>query len=205
MGDELVSRVGSALDRRLSRRGALTRVLLAACAFAVAPLRYLLRPGTAWAVIAPGDCGPSSRCNDGFTAFCCEITGGLNTCPEHTYVAGWWKCTSYGGAQLCAEAGVRYYVDCNRTPGERFPGGCHCANGDCGRRRVDCNRFRYGQCNTQVAGQTEVACRMVVCRHPAEIPSFNCNRTYKQDDRTCGHEAPCLTRSVVELPAGGGV
>jgi hypothetical protein len=204
MTDRLVEQVGSALDRRVSRRGALARLIVAASAFVVAPLRYLLRPTTAWAVIRPRDCGPASRCNDGWTAFCCEITGGLNVCPPHSYVAGWWKCTDYRGSNLCEHSGVRYYVDCNRTPGQHFPGGCHCAHGDCGRRRVDCNRFRYGQCNAQIAGQTEVACRLVVCKHPADIPAFNCNRTYKQDDRTCGHEAPCLTTAVVELPAGGG-
>jgi hypothetical protein len=203
--EQIVERLGEALDRRMSRRGALSRLIVAACAFAVAPLRYLLRPVSAWAVITrPADCSSGSRCNDGWTAFCCEVTGGLNTCPENSYIAGWWKCTDYRGSQLCADTGARYYVDCNRVPGRHFSGGCHCAHGDCNRRRVDCNHFRYGQCNTQVAGTTEVVCRLVVCDHPAKVASFNCNSTYKQDNRTCGHEAPCLTRSVVQLPGAGG-
>ena len=115
----------------------------------------------------PGDCGPGPKCSDGYTAFCCEIEAGRNTCPESTYVAGWWKCTDYQGSGLCSAQGYRYYMDCNRDPGPCFPGGCQCARGDCDRRRIDCNHFRYGQCNTQVAGTTEVVCRLVVCQHPA--------------------------------------
>ena len=50
-GERLAARVGSLLERRLSRRGALARAALAGSAFAVAPVRYLVRPETAWAVI----------------------------------------------------------------------------------------------------------------------------------------------------------
>ena len=197
--------VGSVLERRLSRRKALHRAALAGSAFAVAPIRYLVRPGTAWAVIGPGNCG-SGLCLDGYTAFCCEIEHGYNTCPSGTYVAGWWKCTSYNGNGLCEREGVRYYIDCNRTPGHTFPGGCQCANGDCSKRRVDCNHFRYGQCNTQVGGTTEVACRVITCQHPATISSFHCNRTFKVDNAVCGHEASCLKAPTVQqLPGAGGV
>ena len=66
------------------------------------------------------------------------------------------------------DQGVRYYIDCNRIPGHVFPGGCQCAHGDCNRRRVDCNHFRYGQCNTQVSGTTEVVCRLVICQTPGD-------------------------------------
>jgi hypothetical protein len=188
----------------LSRRRLLERFALAGSAFAVAPVRYLLRPGTAWAVIGPDDCSPSTRCNDGYTAFCCEIDQGRNLCPNHTYVAGWWKCTEYSGRGLCGDQGFRYYVDCNRHPGQGFPRGCHCAGDRCHRRRVDCNHFRYGQCNTQVLGTTEVACRVVVCQHPANVPGFNCNRTYMEDDTTCVHDTACLRPVVQQLPGAGG-
>jgi hypothetical protein len=200
--ERLASGAGSLLERRISRRGALARVALASSALAVAPLRYLLRPGTAWAAIGPGNCS-GGLCTDGYTAFCCEINGGYNTCPAHTYIAGWWKCSAYGGGGLCAPEGVRYYVDCNRIPGQDFPGGCKCANDDCNQRRVDCNQFRYGQCNTQVSGTTEVACRLVVCQNPADIADFNCNGTVKYDDSTCSHEAGCLTYPE-QLPGAGG-
>ena len=146
----LAEALGGLLERRTSRRGVLARAAVAGSAFAVAPVRYLVRPGTAEAVIYPHQCGPNARCNDGYTAFCCEIEAGQNTCPENTYVAGWWKCTDYRGSGLCHGQGYRYYVDCNRIPGHHFAGGCQCARGDCHHRRVDCNHFRYGQCNTQV-------------------------------------------------------
>jgi hypothetical protein len=195
--------LGALLERRVSRRGALARAAVAGSAFAVAPVRYLLRPGTAWAVIGPGDCS-GGLCNDGYTAFCCEIEHGLNRCPTGSYVAGWWKCTSYRGSGLCHEQGVRYYVDCNRTPGHAFPGGCQCADGTCANRRVDCNQFRYGQCNAQVEGTTEVVCRLVICQNPATVPGMNCNGTEMIDDTTCTHEADCLKGLALPLSATGG-
>jgi hypothetical protein len=33
---------------------------------------------------------------------------------------------------------------------------------------------------------------VIVCEHPASVAEFNCNSTYKQDNLTCAHEAPCL-------------
>jgi hypothetical protein len=69
---------------------------------------------------------------------------------------------------------------------------------------VDCNHFRYGQCNTQVRGTTEVVCRLVICQHPASVPGMNCNATQKIDNRTCAHEADCLKGLVVQPPAEGG-
>jgi hypothetical protein len=203
MSQRLSGAVGRLLERRTTRRRALSRVAVAGAAFAVAPVRYLVRPGTAWAVIGPQDCH-SGKCTDGYTAFCCEIEHGLNRCPNGTYVAGWWKCTSYQGQGLCHDQGVRYYIDCNRTPGTVFPGGCQCANGDCGKRRVDCNAFRYGQCNTQIEGTTEVVCRLVICQNPATVPGMNCNHTEMVDDRTCSHEAGCLEGLAQPLPGSGG-
>ncbi len=201
--EKLASRAAALLERRTSRRTVLSRAAIAGSAFAVAPLRYLLRPDPAWAVIGPGNCS-SGKCTDGYTAFCCEIQRGLNTCPQGTYVAGWWKCTDYRGGGLCHAEGVRYYLDCNRIPGHTFPGGCQCALGDCNRRRVDCNHFRYGQCNTQVKGTTEVVCRLVVCQHPATADQLACNDTLMIDDKTCTHEASCLQGLAVQLPGGGG-
>jgi len=201
--ERLVEKTGSLLERRTSRRGVLGRAALIASAFVVAPLRYLLRPVSAWAVIGPGSCG-GGLCDDGYTAFCCEINGGKNVCPTHTFIGGWWMCTAYGGGGVCSAEGVRYYVDCNRTPGESFGSGCGCANGNCGERRVDCNVFRYGQCNTQIGGTTEVACRVVVCKNPATIDGFNCNGSVAVDNNTCSHDWGCLTPLVEQEPGAGG-
>src|SRR5579875_3270742 len=147
----------------VGRRSFLLRVAVFGSALAAAPVRYLLYPGTALAaVVRPWECG-SGLCTDGYTAFCCEINqGGANVCPEDTFAGGWWMCTDYRGRNLCADQGVRYYVDCNALPGVGFPGGCRCANGNCGERRVNCNVFRYGQCNTHIEGTTAVVCRMIV-------------------------------------------
>ena len=180
------------LEERSSRRGFLVRTATVGSALVVAPLRFLLRPQTALAaIVRPAQCF-GGLCTDGWTEFCCTINGGVNMCPTYSFVGGWWKCTDYRGRQLCADTGVRYYIDCNRLSGHEIPGGCHCANGDCDRFRVGCNVFRYGQCNTQISEITEIVCRVIVCEHPASVADFNCGTTYKQDNRTCGHEAPCL-------------
>ena len=190
--NRVVERLSTLLDERTSREGFLLRTATVGSALVVAPLRFLLRPQTALAaILRPSECA-GGRCAEGWTEFCCTINGGDNICPAYSFVGGWWKCTDYRGKQLCADTGVRYYIDCNRLPGHVAPGGCRCANGDCGRFRVGCNVFRYGQCNTHIAELTEIVCRVIVCEHPASVPSFNCNSTYKQDNRTCAHEAPCL-------------
>jgi hypothetical protein len=199
----LVDGSARALEARFSRRTALTRIAVAGSALAVAPVRYLLYPGTALGVVVPGGC-EDGLCTDGYTAFCCEIHQGLNTCPAGTFVGGWWMCTDYRGHQLCQGAGVRYYIDCNNLPGRPFPGGCRCANDDCSHRRQACNVFRYGQCNTQIAGTTTVVCRVVTCEKPSRIEGLNCNGTVMVDDRVCGHEAGCLEPVAVQLPGSGG-
>jgi hypothetical protein len=204
MSERLARALGGLLERRTSRRGLLARSAVAGAALAVAPVRYLLRPETAWAVVTSADCPPGSLCRDGYSAFCCEVQHGNNRCPDGTYVAGWWKCTDYRGTALCAAEGVRYYLDCNRVPGVPYPGGCQCANGSCSERIVDCNLFRYGQCNTDVADTTEVVCRLVICQNPASVPGLNCNGTLMVDDAVCHHEARCLKGLAIAEPGDGG-
>ncbi len=203
-GDRLVVSSARFLERRFSRRTLLVRIAVAGSALCVAPLRYMLYPGTALAQISPGDCS-GGECTDGFTAFCCQINRGLNSCPTGTYPGGWWMCTDYTGGLLCAPQGIRYYVDCNALPDTDFPGGCHCANGSCDNQRVACNIFRYGQCNPQVGGVTAVVCRMVVCENPGSIPELNCGYSVAVDDSVCGQDTPCLVPEAVELPGAGGV
>lgn len=202
MTERLVSAAGSLLERRTSRRGLLARAAVAGSAMAVAPLRYLLRPVNAWAVIDPGSCS-GGLCADGYTAFCCEINDGKNRCPPGTFVGGWWMCTAYSGQGLCAAEGVRYYIDCNHLPGTASD--CRCANDTCAERRADCNVFRYGQCNTQIGPITPIACRVVVCQNPSTIEDFNCNASLAVDDNTCTHDWNCLNAGLVQqLPGDGG-
>ncbi|MGI8429248.1 MAG: MauE/DoxX family redox-associated membrane protein, partial [Solirubrobacteraceae bacterium] len=204
IGERLVGSSALFLERRCSRRTALLRIAVAGSALCVAPLRYLLYPGSALAAISPSSCS-GGLCTDGYTAFCCEINHGLNSCPGGTFPGGWWMCTDYRGSQLCSDQGVRYYVDCNRLPGHHFPGGCHCANGRCSERRVACNVFRYGQCNPQIPGTTEVVCRMVTCQNPGSIPGLHCSSSVSVDNAVCGHDVPCLKPRAIELAGAGGV
>ncbi len=202
MTERLVKTTGSLLERRTSRRGLLARVALIGSALAVAPIRYLIRPISAWAAISPGSCG-GGLCDDGWTAFCCEINHSKNVCPAGTFIGGWWMCTAYSGHGLCEREGVRYYIDCNRIA-HRDLGPCRCANHNCNERRVNCNVFRYGQCNTDVPGVTEVYCRVVVCQNPAEIDGFNCNGSVAVENKVCAQDRDCLTPLVVQAPGAGG-
>jgi hypothetical protein len=189
----------------IPRRSFLLRVAVVGSALAYAPIRYLLYPGTALgAVVGPWDC-PTGKCAEGYTEFCCEINaGGVNSCPTGTFAGGWWMCTDYKGRQLCTDQGIRYYVDCNALPGQRFPGGCRCGNDNCDNRRVACNKFRYGQCNTHIDGTTVVVCRVVTCENPARISELHCSAALAVDDAVCGHEAPCLEPAALELVGAGG-
>ena len=56
--DRLVAAASRLLERRTSRRGVLIRIAIGGSALAVAPLRYLLRPGSAMAVITCRNCHP---------------------------------------------------------------------------------------------------------------------------------------------------
>jgi hypothetical protein len=201
--DRLVTSSALFLERRFSRRGMLVRLAAAGSALAVAPLRYLLYPGTALAAITPGECSEGA-CTDGYTAFCCEINHGQNSCPTGTFPGGWWMCTDYPGHNLCAEAGIRYYVDCNALPSQPYPGGCRCAGSTCNERRVACNVFRYGQCNTHVPGITAVVCRMVVCENPSMISELGCSASVAVDDAVCLQDAGCL-EPAFPVGAPGGV
>jgi hypothetical protein len=184
------------LQRRTSRRRFLSRVALAGSALAVAPFRYLLTPVTAASVITCADCLSSDACCDGWTTFCCNLNSGPNSCPDYTYMGGWWKCTDYQGQGLCSAEGVRYYIDCNRTPTASCPSGCHCTKNQCTNRSTCCNLFRYGQCNTEITEVTEVVCRMVTCVDPSTI-FVNCGDTLFIDNATCSHESGCLDLNEV--------
>jgi hypothetical protein len=178
----VVDRLGRALaGSGLSRRTFMGRAAIVGAAVAVNPLRYVMQPGTAYAQV----CGDGASCSSGWTAFCCTVNSGANTCPPGSYVAGWWRIDD---SPFCLGA-ARYVIDCNRSPNASCS--CRCASGSCDQRRVCCNNFRYGQCNTQIAGVTEVVCRVVTCTTPWNWDPA-CSRTVRVDNRTRSHNAPCL-------------
>jgi hypothetical protein len=118
------------------------------------------------------------------TAFCCTVHGS-NTCPPGSFAAGWWKIDA---SPFCSGA-ARYIVDCNATCPTQCS--CRCASGTCDERRVCCNQFRYGQCNTQIACAGPVVCRVALCT-PPWVWSPACTTTSRTDNRTLTHNAPCL-------------
>lgn len=166
-----------------SRRGFLGGTTLAAAALATHPWDYLTKPQDAHTAV----CGPDAACNDGYTVMCCTINQGHNTCPPGTYPGGWWKAdrSSYCGGH------ARYYIDCNARPGTSWR--CHCSKRTCDRRRVACNVFRYGQCNTQIPGISAVVCRRISCVPPWELYPGHCSSSSATDNNTAEHNAPCLT------------
>ena len=194
----LVERTVSLLDRGPSRRSVLVRAAVVGSALSVAPLRFLLRPGTAYAAV----CGVDSTCASGYTAFCCTINNGINRCPPGSLVGGWWKSDNSGFC--CGNA--RYYIDCHSfcscgcESGKNFCGegcrNCSCGcgpAGQCDQRKVCCNNFRYGQCNQGVSCTGPVWCRVVTCTPPWKVPAWNCSTTSATDQRTNDHAAPCLS------------
>jgi hypothetical protein len=73
---------------------------------------------------------------------------------------------------------------------------CACANDNCGLRKVNCVRFRYGQCNQHIACMGPITCRVVTCVVPWEWDS-SCTRTDARDDNTRFHDAACLHPSGI--------
>ena len=147
VAEKIVNRLAGLGGRKASRRGFLAAATLTGTALAVDPWGYITKPQSAYAAA----CGPGASCGDGWSAMCCSINQGKNTCPPGTFAGGWWKAdrSSFCGGH------ARYYIDCNAKPGTHFH--CHCNQTNCDHRYVACNVFRYGQCNTQIHGVTAVA------------------------------------------------
>lgn len=186
--------VASLLARRLSRRGFLARSAIVGSAIATSGLDYVLRPGTAYASV----CGTAASCADGYTAMCCTINHGVNQCPPGSFPGGWWKAD---GASLCGGR-ARYYIDCQAECTHCGCGGgafcaehcwsCrpHCADGECDKRRVCHNVFRYGQCDRDRGCAGPVMCRAISCTPPWEW--LSCSATSATDESTVSHSSTCL-------------
>jgi hypothetical protein len=205
LSERVVARTSGWLGRRIGRRGFLVRTAVVGSALAAHPLRYLLRPGTAYAAIG---CGPAASCGSGWTVMCCSINHGQNTCPPGTIAAGWWKAD---GSPFCS--GPRYYVDCNATCScgcgssgicarECQNCGCRCNTGSCDQRAVCCNQFRYGQCHQEVRCVGAVVCRVVSCTPPWHFDP-SCAPVSATSNATALHDAPCLHGSQAAVFAFG--
>lgn len=188
MSTRLVDASTSFVATRLDRRSFLVRMAVGGSALTVAPLRYVLRPGTAYAAV----CGPDATCDAGYTAMCCTLSG-ANRCPPGTFAGGWWKADNSG---MCC-GGPRYYIDCNMQCGQ--PCDCHCAGGSCDQRKVCCNQFRYGQCHQEIACYGPIMCRVVSCNPPWTFDA-SCSRDVRIDNATAHHSAPCLPKGCQPPP-----
>ncbi len=197
LSDRAVARVTARFGRRspVTRRSFLVRTAIFASALVVNPLRYILRPGTAYASL----CGGDPSCGSGWTAFCCTVNGGQNTCPPGSAPAGWWKADN---SSFC-NSGPRFYIDCNASCGGCGCGGsglcgggcggcnCHCAGGECDDRVTCCNEFRYGQCHQELACVGPIVCRVVTCVAPWDFDA-TCTTTSATANATALHDVPCL-------------
>ncbi|HVE46026.1 MAG TPA: hypothetical protein VNA57_04680 [Acidimicrobiales bacterium] len=209
MSQWLVQQSSRFLERRTSRRGLLSKATLAGSALAVAPAAYVLRPVSAYAAICGcggQSCNCGSACCDGFSEFCCSMTG-INACPPGSFAGGWWKADN---SPYCN--GARYYIDCHSrctcdgacAGGGSFCGPpcdqltCRCAKGDCNLRQSGCVSFRYGQCNQHIGCAGRILCRTVSCTPPWHIDA-SCSTTPITDNRTALHTAGCVDISVVAL------
>jgi hypothetical protein len=197
IGERAVHHVTSFFGKRSNRRSFLVRTAVVGSALAANPVRYVLRPGTAYAAAT---CGPAADCASGWTVFCCSVNNGRNTCPPGSVPAGWWKSDNSG---FCG-GGPRYILDCNATCGSCgcgssgicAPGcyncGCRCGTGSCDRRRHCCNQFRYGQCHQELRCVGPVVCRVATCAPPWRWDP-TCTRASATANETSLHTAPCLS------------
>ena len=189
LAERIVTKLAMRADRpRTSRRGFLGGAAVVGAAIAVNPWSYLTRPASAYDAV----CGAHNTCAEGYTVFCCTINGGNNSCPPDSFIGGWWKADN---SSFCG-GNARYYIDCNAYRDGRYT--CHCNTTTCDQRRVACNQFRYGQCNTQIPwSQTgPVLCRVVSCTPPWVQYGGTCSSSSATDNNTATHSAPCLTGKV---------
>ena len=193
----LTERASAFVDRRTSRRGFISKTAVVGSALTVAGPTYVMRPGTAYAAVCSclgRSCDCSSLCCDGYTEFCCALTG-ENACPPNTLLAGWWKVDN---SSYCNGA-ARYYMDCNKeSPACRCGSAGVCRGSDttcqcrsCGNRKDGCTVFRYGNCNNQVACVGPIMCRVVTCTKPWELEP-TCTTVARTDNNTRWHHRACL-------------
>lgn len=189
LAERVVNKVAARFSGlRTNRRSFLGGAAVVGAALAVDPFGYLTRPASAMDAI----CGSDNTCAAGYTVFCCTINGGNNTCPPDSFVGGWWKADH---SSFCG-GNARYYIDCNAYRDGRYT--CHCNTTTCDQRRVACNQFRYGQCNTQIpwSNTGPVLCRVVSCTPPWVQFGGTCSSSSATDNNTATHSAPCLSGHV---------
>ena len=207
----LVKRVSRLVERHSSRRGFLRSLAMSATAVAVAPA-YIVRPVSAQSAIISClglKCHWKLPCCDGWTAFCCALTG-ENVCPPGTVVGGWWKVDD---SEFCSidKPRPRYYIDCNLAchgehrcgrrglcPSSATSADCRCPEG-CESQRVDCVAFRYGQCSQDVC-VGPIRCRVVTCVPPWRWDPACSPAPVLTNEDTRYQDWPCLHDGFTDVP-----
>lgn len=216
MSRTVVNALSRVVAHRTSRRGLLARSAFGATALAVAPVAFTIRPITAHAAVCScrgSNCDCGALCCDGYTDFCCKLTGD-NLCPPNTVVAGWWKADGTGFCDIGDSRRPRYYLDCNHLCDDGCgcgwtgvcsssctPADCRCYDG-CDSRAVDCIRFRYGQCNQDTACVGPIACRIVTCVPPWQWDE-SCDETPVTNNYTGTHDHSCLHEGFTDVAPNG--
>jgi hypothetical protein len=173
--DTITQQAAGRLERTVSRRSFLVRMTVVGSALTIAPLRYLLRPGNAWAnnsnctTCTMGECLTSPN-----STFCCSLSGGSNACPSGTDACGWWQCCV---PTLYCSSGTRYFVDCC----DPNCGSPHCANGHCDSRVTCCFPAEWKNCNTM---HGTIKCRVVLCVPPG-VAGYGCDPPPGPTQATC--------------------
>ncbi len=132
MTSYLTRRAAEVLERRTTRRGVLARATMTAAALVVAPLRYVLRPGSAYAAVI--SCADAAAHPPAATAGQRSVVRSTMeiTPPARAgvlSVLGWWQCDS---SSYCPNIehhpSTRYYIDCNEQCD--VGGGCNSCTGN---------------------------------------------------------------------------
>ena len=129
----------------------------------VNPVGYVLRPISAYAAACEcrgQNCSCGTACCDGYTEFCCTLTGRTRARPAPSPAVG----GRPTAPSFCGGA-ARYYMDCNVAPGAN-PCSCGCTLNDCNHRVECCTHFRYGQCHQELPQLGAIMCRVVTCTPP---------------------------------------
>lgn len=194
LSERMVETASSSLAHRSSRRGFLVRLSIVGSALVVSPIRYLLRPGSAWGTTTcTSGCNPGDLCHDsGTSAFCCTLTNGTNDCPANTDPCGWWRCcipTSY-----CA-SGYKYFIDCCGCSGAG-----QCAHDSCGNRKYCCYGQQWTNC-TPTHGTT-IRCRVVRCANPGTLGGqfSNCTTQIFSENTCCQGSSAAACAGTVAGP-----
>ena len=158
----------------------------------VAPRRYLAGVGLAALLVQRSTCDCRASCCDGYTEFCCSLTGhGRTTARRARSSSGWWKAD---GSGLCGGA-PRYYMDCNVVPPAN-PCSCGCASGNCGLRKACCTASG----TASAAGDLARWGRSCAESSPARPrgSSIRPAPAGAHDNNTRFHDAPCLRTGGLE-------